>query len=382
MEGFEKEAYINIQRWMTRDLGLKSNELIIYAIIHGFCQDGMGYFYGSIRYLMENTNLSKETVLSVLQSLVKKGLIIKKDVKNVQVFDVKKTAQGCQYFCLYYTAVSRAGKNQKEEVKKEVYTEQKEENHGSRILTREVQNEDLRVKNLDPHGSRILTPTGQEFRPNNKLDTKAYTSTSCENINTQNQKAEAEEFLSQNNIQEKLNNLFGYPVSFSPSPIPRLFEAAKSLNLEKTELLEYLSWAFNYLKQKCREKENFDGYFYKCFTEVHLMAKYKNIVEQKKHAAEEKEKAIIDCPVCGNRHNRNDAFCKKCNLDFSSLENNAEILRYKKIFFMPQDLKIKYETELENAEKQYPLNIRICNKILLDEYFAKINQIEKQFGVI
>ena len=148
MERFEKEAYINIQRWMTRDLGLKSNELIIYAIIHGFCQDGMGYFYGSIKYLMENTNLSKETVLSVLQNLVKKGLIIKKDVKNIQVFDVKKTAQGSQYFCLYYTAISRAEKKEKIEDKKD-------ENCGSRNLTREEENKLSRVKNFDRHGSRI-----------------------------------------------------------------------------------------------------------------------------------------------------------------------------------------------------------------------------------
>ena len=377
MERFEKEAYINIQRWMTRDLGLKSNELIIYAIIHGFCQDGMGYFYGSIKYLMENTNLSKETVLSVLQNLVKKGLIIKKDVKNIQVFDVKKTAQGSQYFCLYYTAISRAEKKEKIEDKKD-------ENCGSKILTREEENELSRVKNLDPYGSRILTGTGQEFRPNNKLDNKAYTSTTSQNINIleQNQNKEVEEeFLSKNNIQEKLNSLFGYPVSFSPSPFPHLFENAKNLNLKDTELFKYLEWSFNYLKLKCKQKENFDGYFYKCFTEIHLMVKFKNFIQQKKANAEKKEKEIITCPVCGNRHNLHDAYCKTCQLDFSSLNNKDEILRYKKIFFMPTNIKIKYEEELENAEKEYPLNIRICNKVLLDKYFNRIKQIETKFGV-
>ena len=102
--------YICIQSWMVTELKLKANELIIYALIHGFCQDGISFFYGSIKYIMENTNLSKETVLSVLQSLVRKKLIVKKDVKSYQVFDNKKTASGSQHSSLYYTVYSRKKK--------------------------------------------------------------------------------------------------------------------------------------------------------------------------------------------------------------------------------------------------------------------------------
>ncbi|MBR0099443.1 MAG: helix-turn-helix domain-containing protein, partial [Treponema sp.] len=73
----ERDFFINIQGFMIRELKLKGNELIVYALIHGFTQDGQSYFYGSIKYIMESTNLSKETVISVLQSLVKKNLIVK-----------------------------------------------------------------------------------------------------------------------------------------------------------------------------------------------------------------------------------------------------------------------------------------------------------------
>ena len=106
----EETTYINIQSWMVQKLKLKSNELIIYALIHGFCQDGKSYFYGSIQYIMDHTNLSKEGVLTVLQNLVRKKLIVKKDVQNITVFDSVKKAQGNQHFCLYYTKVSRSKK--------------------------------------------------------------------------------------------------------------------------------------------------------------------------------------------------------------------------------------------------------------------------------
>ena len=35
-----KDNYIVIQTFMIRELKLKGNELILYALIHGFSQDG------------------------------------------------------------------------------------------------------------------------------------------------------------------------------------------------------------------------------------------------------------------------------------------------------------------------------------------------------
>ena len=34
----EKENYVVVQGWMITELGLKGNELLIYAVIHGFSQ--------------------------------------------------------------------------------------------------------------------------------------------------------------------------------------------------------------------------------------------------------------------------------------------------------------------------------------------------------
>ncbi|MCC8069551.1 MAG: helix-turn-helix domain-containing protein [Ruminococcus sp.] len=66
-----------IQSFMMKDLKLKPNEALIYAIIYGFSQDNQTTFRGSIRYLMENTNLSKQTILNILKDLTQRKYIIK-----------------------------------------------------------------------------------------------------------------------------------------------------------------------------------------------------------------------------------------------------------------------------------------------------------------
>ena len=72
-----KEKYVVIHSFMVDELGLKGNELMIFAIIYGFSQDGESYFKGSLAYLMEWTGASKVTVIKSLKSLVEKGYIEK-----------------------------------------------------------------------------------------------------------------------------------------------------------------------------------------------------------------------------------------------------------------------------------------------------------------
>lgn len=74
------KTFITILPFMVQDLKLKGNELIIYAIIHGFSQDGESSFYGSLAYLSEQTGVTKRSVISVLKRLVNAGLIDREDV--------------------------------------------------------------------------------------------------------------------------------------------------------------------------------------------------------------------------------------------------------------------------------------------------------------
>ena len=69
--------YIVIQSFMVKDMKLKGNELLIYAAIYGFSQTENQAFTGSLQYLADWTNSTKQGVIKNLKSLVAKGYIAK-----------------------------------------------------------------------------------------------------------------------------------------------------------------------------------------------------------------------------------------------------------------------------------------------------------------
>ena len=74
-----RENFITIQGWMITDLKLKGNELLIYACIYGFSQAENQTFVGSLQYLADWTNSTKQGVVKCLKSLIAKGHIGKKE---------------------------------------------------------------------------------------------------------------------------------------------------------------------------------------------------------------------------------------------------------------------------------------------------------------
>lgn len=73
------EQYIVLQGWMISELNLKGNELIIYACIYGFSQVENQVFNGSLQYLADWTNSTRQTVINSIKSLIEKGYIEKTD---------------------------------------------------------------------------------------------------------------------------------------------------------------------------------------------------------------------------------------------------------------------------------------------------------------
>ena len=63
-----------------RALGLSGNDLMVFALIYGFSQNGQGCFYGNISYICETCGISKSTTLRILQDLTQRGLLIKKEI--------------------------------------------------------------------------------------------------------------------------------------------------------------------------------------------------------------------------------------------------------------------------------------------------------------
>lgn len=71
-----RDSFIALQGWMITDLGLKGNELIIYACIYGFTQNVQDQrFTGGRQYLADWTNSTRQGIDKCLKSLCEKGLI-------------------------------------------------------------------------------------------------------------------------------------------------------------------------------------------------------------------------------------------------------------------------------------------------------------------
>lgn len=89
MATYMKEtSYIIIQGWMRTRLRLTGNDLICFALIYGFSQDGESVFTGSLKYIQEAIGVAtRQSVLNILARLESKGLI----VRNTDVFNGVKT---------------------------------------------------------------------------------------------------------------------------------------------------------------------------------------------------------------------------------------------------------------------------------------------------
>lgn len=81
--------FIVIHGWMVNELNLTGNELLVFAIIYGFSQDGESKFTGSRSYLAEWCNTSLPTVDAALKKLIEKGLI-KKETENINGTQIVK----------------------------------------------------------------------------------------------------------------------------------------------------------------------------------------------------------------------------------------------------------------------------------------------------
>lgn len=91
MSKIKNTNYFTVQGWMITDLGLASNELLVYAIIYGFSQDESSEFTGSLNYLADFINSTKPTIIKCLKSLIDKGFLIKTDrIINGQNFPTYK----------------------------------------------------------------------------------------------------------------------------------------------------------------------------------------------------------------------------------------------------------------------------------------------------
>lgn len=77
MAEIRNENHIVIHGWMRNELNLKGNELLVYALLYGFSQDGESSFKGKLAFIQDWFDISKKTAITIIQKLEAKGLVSK-----------------------------------------------------------------------------------------------------------------------------------------------------------------------------------------------------------------------------------------------------------------------------------------------------------------
>ena len=389
-------TFITLQSWMIKKLKLKGNELIIYGLIHGFCQDGESYFYGGIDWIMEQTNTGKDCVINTLKSLVNKKLVTK----------ITKTIRGSQISCLYYTNESRKNRpelwegqyannaetNSTSRENRPVNSteasstgrenrpvntgnsptsrENRPVNTGNSPTSREnrpvntgnspTSRENRPVNSTEtnstsrenrPVNSTEASPTGRENRPvrlgktdpliSSKLNSEIYTTTT-----------EKEKVVVINKLQE----MFSGSYIFDNELPGKIVSILKRFDINSKFIDEYLDYVYQRVEKN--KPSSFSGLFYTLAVSPSICQDF--IINKK---INNKKKT---CPICETIYNG--TICPQCNFD-SQNQNFEDIKIQRKIYNLPSKLKEEMNMEIEKVIKANGFTPQIT--ILIDKIYKK-----------
>jgi DNA-binding MarR family transcriptional regulator len=178
-----KKRYYQIWEFMTEDLNLKKNELLVYALIYSFTRRKNTKFNGSVAYIASKTNASVRDVKYSIASLKEKGLL-----KVVKI-----NATRCEYYAVTpeeakkLTSAKNAPINAAETSAKIAPFSKKQT--GAKIAPQLVQK---------------LHSTGAKIAPNNKKINKTDKYIDRQTINTSNSESEQKKAVC---LSEKNNNI-------------------------------------------------------------------------------------------------------------------------------------------------------------------------------
>ena len=390
-------TFITLQSWMIKKLKLKGNELIIYGLIHGFCQDGESYFYGGIDWIMEQTNTGKDCVINTLKSLVNKKLVTK----------ITKTIRGSQISCLYYTNESRKNRP---ELWEGQYANNAETNSTSRenrpVNSTEASSTGRENRPVNTGNS----PTGRENRPvniteasstgreNRPVNSTEASSTGRENrpVNTGNSptsrenrpvnSTEASSTGRENRpvrlgktdplISSKLNSeiyttttekekvvvinklqeMFSGSYIFDNELPGKIVSTLKRFDINSKFIDEYLDYVYQRVEKN--KPSSFSGLFYTLAVSPSICHDF--IINKK---INNKKKT---CPICETIYNG--TICPQCNFD-SQNQNFEDIKIQRKIYNLPSKLKEEMNMEIEKVIKSNGFTPQIT--ILIDKIYKK-----------
>lgn len=336
------DNFIQISAWMLTELGLKGNELLIYALIHGFSQDGKSEFHGSLTYMAAWTNSTKVGVIKVLKTLLAKGLIQKQAVVKNGIQEIH-----------YWSSKSR---------------------EQARGATKFTATQKTSGKQSIPEGSTKFTGGGQQSLPNKDKDKIINSTSSPSQSETKpsSEQEEAEEF-----VKQKLKDIFGGHFVFDESFIPTIIALAESFKVERQRLSDYLDFAFE--RAKGKKPASLTNMFFKMAKSPAMMQDF--VLSQGEKAAETEQST--PCPCCGVNAK---AFgvCPNCGFDMSERKNAKAVSLQRQILSMPENTKLSFQREYDAIIKRhnsFGLSALVSNPALKEKFDFELNEIYRKYNI-
>ena len=317
----KNDNYIQISGWMINELDLKGNELLVYALIHGFCQDGKSVFKGSLNYIMSWLNISKPTCIATIQSLIDKKLIVKTIIYN------KNSVSGCEY----YTRKSRNIETEQSD------NSEKDEKGGKEILPPQSKKDTGGGKKTLLGWSKNFTRGGKETLPNNTTNNTKDTATAADKTDFET-------------LSEKY---------FGKNAFDTDFSRKAAAFFTKTQIKDYEQY-FDFIKTRLTETQNTKqvknprGLAYRLFFQLDIAQSFLEqqtiLLEKKKEEAERQrknEERMLVCPCCGEKFLPDFiSSCPKCDFDIANFKNKEKVDVHIKYLKLPEEKKKKYMTEI------------------------------------
>jgi hypothetical protein len=306
--------YIVIQGWMVNRLKLSGNELMVYAVIHGFSQDGKSGYEGGGQYLCASCGVSRRALTDILNSLVVKKKYLLKE------YFFKNNVEYCRY------------KSNPEFFSKEDKIGQKIEPENENLPAEGMANSAMGYGN-NCHGSMANSATGYGNNCHGGMANSANNITTNINLNTATAASEppdsntdpppgdkaAAAVLTPKKIKEALSSL-DKRLFFDDEFYSR---AAAFVSRHKIDF-KYFEW----LHEQCglKKPNSFDGLYFKLFFAENMIEKYKAFIKPPP-PEQPPPPAVFKCPVCGAVHSENDEMCPDCSLPRNPTPNTVSLFR-------------------------------------------------------
>ncbi len=340
MSAIKDDNYIQISGWMLNKLNLKGLELMLYALIHGFSQDGKSFFHGSLAYMEAWTNSTKAGVIKALKNLQAAGLIDKRQAQTRGVWE-----------CQYWTTASREPqamekRNERQEKKQEALSnpaeslERKPSGVSTEFTTEQTNSGQLSL----PGVSTEFTGGGQLSLPNKLKDNIINTTSSPEpQLHEEDTRlpagAAAEAY---NCIKKMFLGHFPYNKEF-PN---KIILTAKEFGITAEKIPDYLNFAFE--QSKAKKPRSLTAMFNKVASSETTMQDFAFKLKESGTLVQESKR----CPVCGSPVQAY-GVCRECGFDQNDAMDCDKVEEARRIHALPAERRAELRSRLDGLEREF-----------------------------